>query len=712
MSHRSASFLVFSLPILVLAGCGAGGSLNPVASTPIIPAVTGQGRVMGGTQSISGAAVQLYAVSTTADGAASTPLLNSAVTSDTNGYFNLSGLFTCPSASSLVYVTATGGKPGTSSANSAIALMTALGSCGSLSASTKIMVDERTTVAAVAALAPFMRSSSAIGSSSLDSAGLSAAFTLASSFADPATGQVPGPSLAATATAPSAAINTLANILASCVNTGGGIAGDNSACGNFFAATKPAAGSAPASTLSAALNIIRDPQSNTTTLFAMSSASGPFQPQLGAAPSDYTLALSGTGAPAAVPNGCSAAPLTGTNVFTNYTLQQPGVCRHLTAADLPAPYTTQSVTNNSVQVARKSGQMPVVPPGFTVTLYATGFSNARYLLAAANGDLLLSQPGGGSIVVLRGVDANGAAVSKFTYASGLTSPYGMAFYPSAANPQFLYVANTASIVRFPYSLGDTVAGAPPTTLATDIPDSGNHTTRALAFTTEATPRLLVSVGSADNINNTDNNSADYHRADILAYSVAGIFQKIYASGLRNPVGLVIDSSGRPWTSVNERDGLGDNLPAEYVTHVKEDGFYGWPWYYNGPNPDPTLPSLQNHPELQSATILGDALLQPHFAPLQINFYTGTQFPSPYRGDLFVASHGSWNKAVRGGYELVRVRMSGGNATGEYEDFMTGFVNSDGTVWGRPAGVAMGADGALYVADDASNSVWRITYTGN
>ena len=701
--------LGFALVASALSGCGT-GTAPSAGSTGSTAATAPQGRVMGGEQPVKGASIQLYAVGTAGDGSPATALLQTAVSTDASGSFSLTGRYTCPSAAAQVYLVATGGDPGLGHSNPAIALMDAVGSCGNLSASTFLNVDERTTVAAIATLAPFMTAPNAIGSSSIDAANLTSAFGTAAMLVSPTSGQVPGNTMPATATVPLTLINSLANVLAACVNSAGGVAGDGSACGQLFAATSAAGGVAPSNTAAAALNVERDPVTNAAALFAIASPAAPFQPQLSSTPADWTVAISGPGAPSAVPNGCSGPVLTGTAAFTNYTLQQPQVCRRITQADLPAPNQGSSVSNYPTQVARAAGQMPVVPPGFKVTLYASGFGNARYLLPAPNGDLLLSQPGTGTISVLRGVDNNGAAVTVSTYATGLTSPYGMAFYPSAASPQFLYVANTASLVRFPYALGDLAASGAPVTLATDIPDSGNHTTRALVFTQETTPRLLISVGSASNVTDTDTTTTEFHRADILAYSVNGTFQSIFASGLRNPVGLVLDASGRPWTSVNERDGLGDNLPSDYVTHVQENGFYGWPWYYNGPNADPRLPV--SHPELAGQTIVGDTLLQAHFAPLQINFYTGTQFPAPYRGDLFLASHGSWNKSVRGGYEVVRIRMANGNATGDHEDFMTGFVNSDGTVWGRPAGVAVGADGALYVADDASNSVWRVTYTGN
>jgi glucose/arabinose dehydrogenase len=699
--------LSFFLIVPLLTGCATNSS---VQLSPTAPASAGfSGRVIGGQQPVSGAAIQLYAVSTIADGGNATPLLTSAVSSNGLGQFTITSIYTCPTPSTLVYITATGGNPGLTAgtSNAALSLITALGACGSLTPSTNVMIDERTTVAAVTALDPFITSPSAIGSSSIDATDLSAAFTLATSLVDPSSGAVSGPSLLSGATAPVQQINTLANILAACINSAGGAAGDSTACGSLFSAATPSSASPPTNTISALLNVARDPLRNAASLYALTSSTAPFQPQLTAAPADWTIGLSGN-APAALPLGCTRS-LTGADTFTDYTQEQPGICRTLHASDLPAAFVTGSATNYSTQVPRKTGQLPIVPPGFKVTLYASGFSNARYLLAAANGDIFLAQQNSSPIVVLRGVNASGAAVSQTTYTSGLDSPYGMAFYPSAAAPQYLYIANTTTLLRFPYALGDTTASAAPTTLATDLPGGGNHVTRSLVFTNEATPRLLIGVGSANNYINTDTDSSEYHRADVLAYSVSGVFQSIFASGTRNPVGLALDSYGKVWISVNERDGLGDNVPADYVTHVSENAFFGWPWYYNGPNAEPRLPN--NHPELAAQTVIGDTLLQSHFAPLQIAFYTGQQFPTPYRGDLFVASHGSWNKAVRGGYELLRVRMVNGVATGTYEDFMTGFVNPDGTVWGRPAGVCVGADGAIYVADDTSDTIWRITYVG-
>lgn len=407
----------------------------------------------------------------------------------------------------------------------------------------------------------------------------------------------------------------------------------------------------------------------------------------------------------AATSGCNSV-LVGAGAYTDYASQSAGVCHKIAAADMPAPAPLSSTTNNPTLVARTSSQMPIAPAGFRVQLYATGFTNARLLAIAPNGDIFLADSGGNAVRVLHGVNPDGTVQTVTTFASGLNYPFGIAFYPSGSNPQFVYVANTNSVVRYPYQNGDTTASGAAQVIIASLP-AGGHSTRTLAF--RGDNRLLVSVGSNSNITNTDTDSSEVNRADVLAYTPDGTFLKQYATGLRNAVGLTTDSSGTAWVSVNERDGLGNNLPPDFVTPISEDGFYGWPWYYIGSNPDPRLPA--SHPELATKSVVPAVLLQPHLAPLQIGFYSGTVFPSIYQGDLFVCSHGSWNRSTRAGYELLRVILVNGVPSGYYEDFITGFVNGDGTVWGRPVGVTTGNDGALYFSDDGSNSVWRVTYTG-
>jgi glucose/arabinose dehydrogenase len=223
-------------------------------------------------------------------------------------------------------------------------------------------------------------------------------------------------------------------------------------------------------------------------------------------------------------------------------------------------------------------------------------------------------------------------------------------------------------------------------------------------------QMFISVGSHSNLDDPDTHPKEFHRADVLEYSPEGKFIKIYAYGIRNCVGEAINpSTGELWCSVNERDQLGNNLVPDYITHVQEGGFYGWPWWYIGGHQDPRLAG--KHPELKDKTIIPDVLLQPHFASLEMLFYEGEQFPSQYKGDGFAAEHGSWNREPRAGYEVIRVLTKDGHATGEFEDFLTGFVTSDGKVWGRPVGVATGKDGSLYVSDDGSESIWHVTYVG-
>jgi glucose/arabinose dehydrogenase len=409
--------------------------------------------------------------------------------------------------------------------------------------------------------------------------------------------------------------------------------------------------------------------------------------------------------------------LTGHAAFTDAAHEAPGIRRHLTVADLPAPAPEESVDNGPKLVPRPDNAWPIAPKGFKVELYATGLDNPRLIRTAPNGDLFLAESETGKIKVFRGAGPDGKAKQVSVFAADLRQPFGIAFYPAGPNPKWLYIGNTDGIVRFPYKNGDLTASGPSEHLA-DLPGGGRlrgggHWTRDLAFSKDGT-KLFASVGSHSNVDDADTHPEEFHRADVLEFTPEGKFIKIYASGLRNCVGEAINPlTGELWCSTNERDALGNNLVPDYVTHVQEDGFYGWPWfYYGGPSgglQDPRHPG--KHPELQSKVITPDILVNPHFASLEMMFYEGSQFPAEFKGDGFAAEHGSWNRAQRGGYEVIRLPMHNGHATGEYEDFLTGFVTSDGQVWGRPVGVAQAKDGSLFVSDDGSRSIWHVTYTG-
>jgi glucose/arabinose dehydrogenase len=402
--------------------------------------------------------------------------------------------------------------------------------------------------------------------------------------------------------------------------------------------------------------------------------------------------------------------VSGERAFLDYRTMKPGVFRKITAADLPKPYATDAARNNPKLVPRPADAWPQVPAGFKVDLYATSLSGPRQIRLAPNGDAFVAESNAGQIRVLRGRGADGKPEQVSVFTTGLKQPYGISFYPSGANPQWLYVGNTNSIVRFPYKKGDLKASGPAEVIVKGIPEGGGHWTRDVVFSKDGRA-MFVAVGSASNVDDPDEKPAELHRADILQYTPDGKFVKVYASGIRNPGGglAVNQQTGELWCSVNERDNLGDNLVPDYITHVREDGFYGWPWYYIGDHQDPR--HEHKHPELASKVIVPDVLLSAHNASLGIAFYDGSQFPAEYRGDLFAAEHGSWNRANRTGYELIRIPIVGGHATGEFQDFMTGFVLPDGNVWGRPVAVAVAPDGALLVTDDGSSSIWRISVAG-
>jgi glucose/arabinose dehydrogenase len=412
-----------------------------------------------------------------------------------------------------------------------------------------------------------------------------------------------------------------------------------------------------------------------------------------------------------------SAVLTGQNAFTDAAHEFPGIRRHLTVADLPAPAPSESVDNGPKIVPRPASAWPIAPKGFKVELYATGLDNPRLLRTAPNGDLFLAESASGKIKVFRGVKTDGTADQVSVFATDLHQPFGVAFYPSGPNPAWVYIGNTDGIVRFPYNNGDLVATGPAQPLA-DLPGGGRlrgggHWTRDLVFSKDGT-KLFASVGSHSNVDDSDTHPEESHRADVLQFTPEGKFVKVYAWGLRNCVGEAINPiTGELWCSTNERDALGNNLVPDYVTHVQEDGFYGWPWFYmGGPKGGIQDPRhIGKHPELQSKVITPDILVNPHFASLEMLFYQGTQFPSRFKGDGFAAEHGSWNRAQRSGYEVIRLPIVNGHATGEYEDFLTGFANADGTVWGRPVGVAEAKDGSLFVSDDGSRSIWHMRFVG-
>jgi glucose/arabinose dehydrogenase len=448
--------------------------------------------------------------------------------------------------------------------------------------------------------------------------------------------------------------------------------------------------------------------------------------------------------------------VTGQAAFADWDQQQPGIRRKITLADLPEPRPDEAVNNTPHLIPRPADAWPVGPAGFTVTLYAGGdsapmqradnkekmtlssgtFTMPRLIRTAPNGDLFLADSGAGVIFVLRGVGPDGKAAQIEKFAGGLDHPFGIAFYP-ADNPKYFYVGNATTVQRFAYRSGDLHASGAPETIVPDIPGyaqlmGGGHWTRDVVFTQDDR-HMLVSVGSGSNVDNADTHPREFHRADVLEYTPEGKFIEVYASGLRNCVGEAINPvTGQLWCSTNERDNLGNHLVPDYVTSVKEGGFYGWPWYYmgghrdprlpepcaNGTGPNPQAPALTpdqakdcKRVNLAAKVITPDVLVQPHMASLEMTFYPSAgAFPRQYHGDAFAAEHGSWNRAKRAGYEIVRIPMHNGHADGSYEDFLTGFVTKDGQVWGRPVGVTVGKDGALYVTDDGSRSVWRVAYT--
>jgi glucose/arabinose dehydrogenase len=401
-------------------------------------------------------------------------------------------------------------------------------------------------------------------------------------------------------------------------------------------------------------------------------------------------------------------------------------------------------------------------------LSAGTFTQPRIVRTAPNGDIFLADTGAGTLFVLRGVTPDGKAATLEKYATGLDHPFGIAFFPAGLNPKFVYVGNATTIQRFAYHSGDLHATGAPETIVPDIPgyaqlEGGGHSSRDVVFSQDGR-HMLVSVGSGSNVSDPDldyqrsgdrGQPKEFHRADILEFTPEGKFEEVYASGIRNCVGEAINPiTGSLWCSTNERDELGNHLVPDYVTSVPEHSFFGWPWYYMGGHLDPrrqdpcingaggnqqlsaplTADQAKNckRVDLSKKVVTPDVLVQPHMASLEMVFYPihlpnfidgpkddrihdsnpREMFPSSFDGDIFAAEHGSWNRDPRAGYEVIYIPMHNGHATGEYDDFLTGFVTKDGQVWGRPVGVTVANDGSLIVVDDGSRSIWRVAYTGS
>ncbi len=366
-------------------------------------------------------------------------------------------------------------------------------------------------------------------------------------------------------------------------------------------------------------------------------------------------------------------------------------------------------------VGRPGSALPRAPAGFRAELVASGLDMPRVLRTAPNGDVFLAESGAGRVRILR------PGGTPAVFADGLSLPYGIAFWPPGPAPQFVYVAESGRVLRFPYRGGDTRARGPAEVVVPTLPEGG-HWTRDLAFSTDGS-RMFISVGSASNVAGDMGArpptgfiaahaqgaawGEELGRAAVFVAKPDGSALRALATGLRNCSGEAIEPrNGALWCVVNERDGLGDNLPPDYATGVREGAFYGWPWFYIGRHGDPRLAGRR--PDLAEAVAVPDVLIQPHSAPLGIAFYDAAQFPPDYRGDAFVALHGSWNRGKRTGYKVIRLRFRDGRPTGEYEDFLTGFVVSDDAVWGRPVGLAVDRDGALLVSEDANGTVWRVS----
>jgi glucose/arabinose dehydrogenase len=372
---------------------------------------------------------------------------------------------------------------------------------------------------------------------------------------------------------------------------------------------------------------------------------------------------------------------------------QPGTMHQVKASDLPKPFATPGVENSSRKIARPKDAKPLVAKGFEISVFASGLSNPRWMALAPNGDVFLAEPDAAKVTILHDGKPS-------TFADGFDKPHGLAFHDGA-----LYVGDLIAVWKLAYKDGALKAGARTRVTKDGFGPLGGHFTRDIAF--DRNGQLYVAIGSMSNVDEEAPPRATVQKVDAQGHLTT------FASGTRNPVGIALyPGTNDLYVTVNERDGYGDALVPDYLTRIRQDDFYGWPYAYSGPHADPSFGAKR--PDLVAKTKVPDVMFQAHSAPLGIVFYEGGQFPADYKGDAFVSLHGSWNSGRPTGYKVVRVKFQGGRPVGNYQDFVTGFwdgTTSPAKVWGRPAGLLVLKDGSLLIADDVGKTIWQVRYTG-
>ena len=445
--------------------------------------------------------------------------------------------------------------------------------------------------------------------------------------------------------------------------------------------------------------------------------------------------------------GATALPLTllaqdivkGKDAMGDWHKDAPGVMRLITHDDIVAPLESASAANRSTTVAKPSDAQIKTMAGFKVDVFASNVDGARVIRQAPNGDIFVSQsrPGNvrvgnnyqfekGKITVLR-PSADGRQVQKTeTFVADLKDPYGLAFYPPGPNPQWLYVGMQGQVLRYPYHNGDMKSLGEPEVIVTGLP-IGGHWTRDVGFSPDG-KTLYLAVGSGSNIAiDMEDRPSDLQvwqkthglggawgnetdRATVLAYSPDGKNRRVYATGVRNCSGLTIQpNTGVVFCATNERDLLGDNTPPDYVSSIKEGHFYGWPWIYHQDHED-LRPGGGPRPDLTGKASAADVLIQPHSAPLGMDFNPGGMFPAQWTGDAFSALHGSWNRALHTGYKIIRMPAKANQLVGTYQDFVMGFTAGEDAVWGRPVDVKFLKDGSMLFSEDVNGTIYRVTYS--